>query len=195
VHATAGRFDQARDDNRHAEAVAVGLGDEHFLVKWCWGLRAEFEFRAGDAAAAAEIVERILSADAAVHDETVSLDALLQLAAYRLALGDIGAADSAARELLERAGARRPLVLDVVAAVAALRGRTAMAARLSGCVQAWCERRDHRRTPAEQSSRDIALRALAAAADSEVVAAQRRAGAALTVDQAVREITAIFASS
>lgn len=190
VHATAGRFDRARADSRQAEVVAVDLGDEHFLVKWCWSQRAEIEFRAGDAAAAAEIVEGILAADASVHDETVSLDALLQLAAYRLALGDTGAADSAARELLARSGARRPLVLDVLAALAALRGRTAIAARLSGCAQAWCERRDHRRTPTEQSSRDITLSALAAAADPDAVAVQSRAGAALTVDEAVREIAA-----
>jgi len=141
IRAYQGCFDEARRDLASRTGLERTLGgevDAAFTSYW----EAYIEFGCGAPERAAELLEATVEhARASLRSPAGQLG---DLAATRIALGDIDAAYAAAHEALELGRLGRVDVawqaIQNLAAVASLRGRARSAARLAGFVNAFRER-------------------------------------------------------
>ncbi len=189
-----GRTDEAEHSYAEALALHTTLGDEANAM----GIRlnmAEFKFSKGNAAEALELVRAIEVQTHAARTDLNRSVALGNGAAYRLALGDISGARSAARDALQLTRGVRLLSATIamqhLATVAALSGDVRRGARLRGYVDASCRNLGVEREVTEQRTYDIlttALREKLSDAEIESLAAE---GAQLSEDQAVAEAMAV----
>jgi hypothetical protein len=137
------------------------------------------EFCAGNTAGAVAIVERALASkqtDPAY--EAVVVAHLADLAVFRLTLGEIDGAKSAATDVLNRPHGRSQLetslqALECLAAVAALHGNPLPAARLLGFADLWSTHEEHWRSPVEQSAYDILSASVTQQLHGDVLATSR----------------------
>jgi predicted ATPase/DNA-binding XRE family transcriptional regulator len=187
MRALAGRLDEARLDAAAAARLRGATGEEDVMTDLYW--EAFFAFADGRIRHAAETLETCV--ERARTQSKPLVGPLSELAAVRLVLGELAAAESAAIIALELAqrdqldSAWRPL--QHLAAVAALTNRPLLAARLAGFVDAWCAHKGGFRGYYERASYDIltvALRAQLSAAEIATIAAE---GASLEYADAIDE--------
>jgi hypothetical protein len=157
------------------------------VVRTYWD--AFFAFADGDVRRSAELLETCAE-HARAHSKS-PVGPLSELAAVRLVLGDVEAAESAARDALELAHFEQLdsawRAIQHLAAVAALEGRPHTGARLIGFVAAWCEQRGGFRGYYEQASYDILMAALNDQLARDAVDAFAAEGALLDFERAVDE--------
>ena len=189
-----GRVDEGEQISAEALALATALGDE-FQAMNIRGNMGELEFEKGNFARALELANTIEAQTRAARSDQIHINALVNGAAYRIALGDILGARDAARDALRIARGvqflNATLAIQHLATVAALIGDARRGARLHGYVGAAYHRIGYEITPTEQHSYDVlmtALREKLSDADIESLAAE---GAQLSEDQAVAEAMAV----
>ena len=187
IRALAGRLAEARGDASEAARLRLAIGQEDPIVESYWD--AFFRFADGDVRGAADTLETCVGAMRARAKNAAG--PLSELAAARLVLGNVEAAETAACESLELARVEQLesawRAIQHLAAVAALRGDPHTGARLLGFVDAWCDRNGGVRGYYERASHDILTSSLSAqlpAGDLPLLAA---AGAALDFESAVNE--------
>jgi predicted ATPase/transcriptional regulator with XRE-family HTH domain len=127
-----GRLDDARADISEATAIAGANGDRYFIVSRLLPRLMAVEFAHNNERGAIDLAEEMLASEFGDSNE-VRIMALEALVFLRLFLGDVEAAAAAGRELLDG------IPIDAapwchLAAIAALRGETHAAARLSGFI-------------------------------------------------------------
>lgn len=156
-------------------------------------IRAELYFAEGETAKAIECAREAEHVFRERRDEgALFCTALLNLAAYRIAEGELTEAWPAAREALELAQRRDDAFIIAVGAahaarLGAERGDVESAARLTGFVDASYERMGAVREPTEKKSYDRTIELLESALPGERLASLRAEGAALDQDAAVAE--------
>jgi tetratricopeptide (TPR) repeat protein len=190
------RRDEARQLLLKAVSIFEGLGDCDRAANERVNL-AELEFAAGDTNRALEIVNKALvelrtgsGIDGFRLADSFQVVALQDAAAYSLVLGDTDRARAAARAALVQArGARganwRAITIGHLAAIAALRGQTAVAAQLAGYVDQAFRLEGFHRGYTEERTYEILRAALASDLDEIERTRLIADGAALTEDQAV----------
>ena len=182
-----GKIDDAKGALAQALSVAIALQDD-WSTALCQSLLAEIEFTAGDPHRAVEIGKQALASARRVRQEVFSL---ANLACFLIAIGEIDAAEAYVREALSLSLSNpndvQAAVLQHSAAIAAIRGKAAPAARLAGYVNAWYERFGCVRDATDQKGYDLlmeAIRKQMSDADLSALAAQ---GARLTQEAAIDE--------
>jgi tetratricopeptide (TPR) repeat protein len=189
-----GRIDEAEQVFAEALARYTALGDEGQAMEIRLNM-AELEFEKGNAAGALELVKAIECQVHTSRNERTRVGALVNGAAYRIALGDILGARSAAREALRLA--RGVLLLEALgtmqhlATIAALSGAARHGARLRGYVDASYRNVGFELQPTEQRMRDILTTALREKLDEAEIESLAAEGAQLSEDQAVVEAMAV----
>lgn len=185
IRALAGRIDEARSDSGEAAALRAALGEEDRIVAFYW--EAFFEFADGNARRAAELLEASLAHARAQSRNPAGQ--LSELAAARLVLGELAAAESAAREALELAHFERLdsawRAIQHLAAVATCKGQPQAAARLLGFVDAWCEQKSGFRGFYERATYEILVASLHDQLAAGALAALAAEGATYDFEQAV----------
>jgi predicted ATPase/DNA-binding winged helix-turn-helix (wHTH) protein len=189
-----GRLDAAQQTWAEALSLATALGDEGRAMEIRANM-AELEFQKGNALTALELVNAIEAQRDRSQTDPNRIQRLENGAAYRIALGDILRASSAAREALCLARGIRALwattAMQHLATVAALGAHPRVGARLRGYVDASYRYFGYEREPTEQRTYDIlmtALREKLSDAEIESLAAE---GAQLSEDQAVAEALSV----
>lgn len=187
-----GRLADARADLAAAATIAEAFGDDISLLQISAGL-AEVEFAAGNIEEASAMEEAILSAALGRPDgNRNAVEALCNLACFRLVLDELPAAEAAARNALRRAEGRYPTLtpwaIQHFAAIAARRGDLARAIRLLGYIDAWCRENAFARLPVERASYDILVASLHGKTPPETFAALHRNGETFRFEQAVEEV-------
>jgi predicted ATPase/transcriptional regulator with XRE-family HTH domain len=187
IRALAGRRDDGLRDSAAAARLAETLGEEDWASQSY--LEAFFAFTNGDFRRCAHLLEA--SADHSVEQSQSPAAALSDLAATRIVLGEIDAAEAAAHESLERARFEQHDVawraIQHLAALAALHGNAAAAARLNGFVTSWCERQGRIREDYERASYDTLVRSLADQLPLNAIATFAGQGALLRLEPAAEE--------
>ncbi|HET6277013.1 MAG TPA: adenylate/guanylate cyclase domain-containing protein [Candidatus Cybelea sp.] len=185
-----GRVPEAGQTSAEALALATELGEELQALQ-IRGNMAELEFQKGNAAGALELVEAIEVQTHGRRTDLTRIQALVNGAAYRIALGDIPGARSVARDVLRLARGvqlfHATIAIQHLATVAALSGDAPRGARLRGYVDALYRNTSFERELTEQRTYEIlvtALREKLSDAEIESLAAE---GAQLSEDQAVAE--------
>jgi hypothetical protein len=185
IRALAGRIDEARSDSGEAATLRAALGEEDRIVAFYW--EAFFEFADGNARRAAELLEASLAHARAQSRNPAGQ--LSELAAARLVLGELAAAESAAREALELAHFERLdsawRAIQHLAAVATCKGQPQAAARLLGFVDAWCEQKSGFRGFYERATYEILVASLHDQLAAGALAALAAEGATYDFEQAV----------
>jgi predicted ATPase/class 3 adenylate cyclase len=185
-----GRVDEAEQTFIEALVLATALGDEVPAMPIRANM-ADLEFQKGNAARALELVKALELQTRGSRTDLSRLFALISGAAYHLALGDIPAAHSAARDALRLA--RGVWVVDVtnamqlLATVAALSADLRRAARLRGYVDASYRNIGYEREPTAQRTYDILMTALREKLSDAEIESLAVEGAQLSEDQAVAE--------
>jgi predicted ATPase len=191
IRALQGRLDEARADFVDATKLREALDEEDRYLEFYW--KAFFEFTDGNIGRAAELLEACI--DHAPEQFKSPAGPLSELACARIVLGQLDAAAAAARDALGLAhfehleSAWRPI--QHLAAIAALRGRPASAARLLGFVDAWCERKGGFRGYYERASHDILMASLRDQLSPEEIARLGSEGAPLDFERVVDEALAL----
>jgi hypothetical protein len=150
--------------------------------------RAYIEFAEGNARRSAELFEVGLSRRRQSSANPVAM--LQNVAAVRLALGDIDGAESAAREAVELASYEPPSAWSSLwhwAAIPLLRGRPRVAARLFGFAKATSELLNRVNDPLERSSYDILMASLSEQLSPDTIEALQAEGAQLDLARAIDE--------
>ncbi len=185
-----GRLDEARQLYGEALALSASLGDREAAI----GIRlnlAELEFYMGNPNRALELASSIEAEPRAPHMKRFVFVALQNGAAYRLALGDIAGARTAALDALQlaRGAHAQHIMINIhhLATVAAGSGQPHRGARLRGYVDAWYRSEGYEREPTEQRVDDILMTALTAQLSESEIEALAAEGAQLSEDQAVAE--------
>ena len=184
-----GRIDEARRLFEDSLAIYTLRGDELLAAIARLNL-AELEFAAHDDLRALELVESARSTYRAAGLFSADALAVVNEAAYRLMLGDLGGARLAARDGLgfaqrgQNSGALVP-ALQVLAGVAAMRGDPQRGAVLLAFVDAWNASRGYQPEMTERRTYAAATAAL----DGELNQGERerlaRAGAKLSEAEAI----------
>ncbi|MFY9740232.1 MAG: AAA family ATPase, partial [Candidatus Cybelea sp.] len=191
-----GRFDEARRLFPEALSLAVTLEYED-QETWVRLNMAELEFQMGNPTRAFELVQAI-DTSARPASRYVML-ALLNGAAYQIALGGLEGARNDAREALRlsrgTAEQRTAIAIQHVAAISALEGNARSGARLRGYTDAWFRREAMTREPTEQRTDEILMTALRAQLSDAEVDALAAEGSLLSEDRAVVEALGIGAYS
>jgi len=186
-----GRLGEARAELEEGLAIAIALKDD-WNVSLCQIVLAEREFATGDPHRAVALGTLAVESARRVRQEVYALG---NLATYQFAAGDVDAADANAREAVRTARTSDLVVvhwaMQLLAAIAAVRGRPAEAARLLGHVDAWLERiglpRDHN----DMKTYSVLLRALGEQLGEEDIAALTAQGARLSDEAAIDEALAL----
>ena len=138
-------FDEAELTYAEALSLATTLGDESQAMMIRLNM-AELEFEKANAAGALELVKEAEAKSPGVRTDLTRILALQNGAAYRIALGDIPGARSAARDTLRLARGARLLqastAMQHLATVAALSGDARCGARLRVRSPSRCPRPD-----------------------------------------------------
>ncbi len=189
-----GRLDEARQLYEEALALSASLGDPEAAI----GVRlnlAELEFDMGNFDAALELARAIEAEPRVPRMKRFIFVALRNGAAYRLALGDIAGARTAAVDALQLgrgADTQRSIInIQHLATVAARSGQPHRAARLRGYVDAWYRTEGYEREPTEQRVDVILTTALSAQLSESEIEALATEGARLSEEQAVAEAFAV----
>lgn len=187
-----GRFEEARHLFPQALSLALTSGYED-QATWVRLNMAELEFQMGNPAHALELVRAIDISGLLLANRYVLL-ALLNAAAYQIALGRLEGACNDAREALRlsRGTAVQSTVIAIqhLATISALDGGARRGARLRGYADAWYHREELTREPTEQRTDNIlmtALRSQLSDAELDSLAAE---GSLIPEDQAVAEALA-----
>jgi len=180
-----------------ALAVASALGDNYTLAILHLN-RGELEFESGDVQAALECAHAGAEAALAGRCPGPQADALMNEAAYRLVLGDIEGARTAARSALAiahrvQSAMTAALSIGHLAAVAAMRGDPRSAARLGGYVQGWYRNEDYAVGATERATGELLAAALRVHLNDGEIAALIALGENLTQAQAMSEALAATA--
>jgi len=185
IRARAGRFDEARADSTNATKLREAIGAEDREVRFLW--EGFFAFVDGDFHRSAELLEA--SAEHAQLQSTSPAGSLGDLSSARIALGEIAAAESAGRGALERARYEQWTIawkaIGHLAAVAALRERPLVAAKLMGFADAWGERNVRIRSYLELASYDVLVRSLRDQLSNEEMVRLAEEGVRLDYEAAV----------
>lgn len=186
------RFDEGRADVKEAEDIATRLGDQVFVVMWCWSYRAGLELNAGNPQVTVQIAQEMLAKELdPPADALVAATALIFLAQGQLLLGNTISASHAAKDLLRRGPGvyteQRIDAITVQAAVSAHGHSPLVAATLLGFVDAGSDREDYRRTAVDQRIYDMLESSLRERLSSEALERARAAGAQYTLERAVDE--------
>jgi predicted ATPase/transcriptional regulator with XRE-family HTH domain/Tfp pilus assembly protein PilF len=185
-----GHIEDARQYYNRALSVATDVGDEFDAIV-VRGNIGELEFKDGRSEKALELAEAALAASRRVCWKYREVTALLNVTAYRLALGRIDEARSAANDTLSLARGTHPIFVTTAiqhsAAVAALGGDASRAARLFGYVDAWYQSHEITRYTTEQRTYEILLAALHEKLLESEVASLAAQGARLSEEEAVTE--------
>jgi predicted ATPase/DNA-binding XRE family transcriptional regulator len=189
LYAYSGRFAEARLDVAAAEDLASSIGDHMFVVYPCWTRSAEIELIADNAERAAELAEKILSADIEPPMGGIAaMSGLSLLAKARFLLGQRNAARESAKELLTRARFALPRLSSdailLLAAVSSTASSSVVAARLLGFGDEWCRRTEQPLSPTDARIRTMLETALAARLPADALERARAAGADLTRNDA-----------
>ena len=190
IAAIRGETGEARRWFTEALSLFAALGDDHetILIRINMG---ELEYRAGDVVRALEFASSAAEAARRVGSRHREITAQDNLAAYRLALGDVTGARAGGREALALAPFAPSLEVAIavqhLAAVAALAGDARRAARLGGYVDAWYRKEACEREFTEERSREMLMGALRAQLSDAELAVLAAEGAGLSEEQAVAE--------
>jgi predicted ATPase len=182
-----GRNDDARDDVEHAASIAAALGNDYFVVAQCQAQLGAIEVLAGNLERAADIAQEMLRSPFGSNAE-VALLAYGQLADLRLRLGQFEYATDAARNALRHGRTAQPRLLQVAAALAALRDEVKTAAKLLGFVESTPEGGgDTAAAGPHRTTREIAYATVRERLSPSIYESMRALGATLTPEQAKRE--------
>ena len=191
IRALQGRLDEARADFVDATKLRNAIDETDLYLEFYW--KAFFDFTDGNIARAAELLEACI--DHAPEQFKSPAGPLSELACTRIVLGELDAAAAAARDALGLAhfeqldSAWRPI--QHLAAIAALRGHAASAARLIGFVDAWCASKGGFRGYYERASHDILMASLRAQLSADDIVRLAAEGAPLEFERAVDEALAL----
>jgi predicted ATPase/class 3 adenylate cyclase len=187
-----GRFDEARHLFPRALSLAVSSEYED-QATWVRLNMAELEFQMGNTAHALELV-RAIDTSGRPASRYVMM-ALLNGAAYQIALGGLEGARDDAREALRlsrgTAAQRTTIAIQHLATISALDGNARSGARLRGYADAWYRSEEMTREPTEQRTDELlvtALREQLSDAEFDALAAE---GSLISEDQAVAEALAV----
>jgi hypothetical protein len=190
VASDSGHLDEARQLYGEAMTLSTSLGDREAAI----GIRlnlAELEFYMGNANRALELASSIEAEPRVPHMKRFVFIALQNGAAYRLALGDIAGARTAAIDALQlaRGAQAQHIMINIhhLATVAAGSGQPHRGARLRGYVDAWYHSEGYEREPTEQRVDDILMTALTAQLSESEIEALAAEGAQFSEDHAVAE--------
>ena len=190
------RYDDARADLLAAEAVGQSRADRYFVVSQCWPRLSHVEYAAGNVRRALEIAEGMLTSEFA-SVALVAQQGLRIVGSLRLLLGDVDGAAESVRELLDHAR-YSDMCLDYAcgyaAAVAALWGHAATAARLAGFVRVREERAGFRPGLVRKAADELLRSTLAQQLSEEAIASASAAGTRLTEEEAIGEARAALDS-
>jgi predicted ATPase len=187
-----GRFDEARADVETAEAIASAL-DYKIFINSKLKLRLIFiEFGAGNMRRAVEIGHEMLASEHGTNPDIV-LNARQCLLLLHLLLGEADAAAAEARAVLSVARSDESLIVEYVAAIAALRGHPHVAARLMGFIDALLTRVPGNRDALQQRAWELLCTSVAKQLHPDVIALLRTEGASLSAQAASAEALAALA--
>ena len=182
------RIEEAEKAYAEAFTLYTAFGDElqAMLIR---ANMADLEFGKGNAAGALELVKAIEAQTRGLRTESTRISALMNGAAYRIALGDIPGARNNAREALRNAHGVRLLSAAIatqhLATVATLSGDARRGAQLRGYVDASYRSIGYQREPTEQCTYDILMTALREELSDAEIESLAAEGAQLSEDQAV----------
>jgi predicted ATPase/DNA-binding XRE family transcriptional regulator len=152
---------------------------------------ASVEYKMGDVQRAAELTEEALDASRGLRALTYQLYALVQAACYRLLLGEVDRAAKFARDGISLARGRNATVVTngiyLLAAVNALRGRSGIAARLKGYVDAWFDREDYNHMNIPPECREMLVKEIERHLPPDIVERYAREGQQMSEDVAVAQ--------
>jgi tetratricopeptide (TPR) repeat protein len=189
-----GRLEEAEETYVEALSLATEHGDEIQAIR-IRGNMGELEFRKGNAAEALELVKEIQVQTQGSRTVQVRIFTRAAEAAYRIALGDIPGARSAAREALRLARGAFALpttwAMQHLATIAALGSDPRRGARLRGYVDASYRNIGCEPEMTEQHTYDILLTALREKLTDAEIESLAAEGAQLSEDQAVAEALAV----
>ena len=182
-----GRHDDARDDVEHAASIAAALGNDYFVVAQCQAQLGAIEVLAGNLERAADIAQEMLRSPFGSTAE-VALLAYGQLADLRLRLGQLDDSRDAARYALRHGRTAQPRLLQVAAALAALRDEVKTTAKLLGFVESTRESGGSTGAAgSHRTAREIAYATVREGLSPRMYESMRALGATLTPEQAKRE--------
>ncbi len=189
AHALAGNLVQAREELLLAlEVPAVSETEAGYELGH---QLADVEYALGNIDRAADISQQLVTAARQrrmAHNEMYSL---VKTAGFHILRGDIGRADSAAREALLAARGLSSTILTsaigLLATIAALRGDAVRAARLLGYVDAWFAREEHNYVALPAACRKILVDAIEAGLEPDERARHIAIGALLQDGPAATE--------
>jgi predicted ATPase len=189
IRLLAGRYDEALADIDEAERLRSAIGGGENVRNLDLFRRAAIEFRRGNYQRSVEAYEACVDHERRQGGHPAS--ALHQLAAARLAAGDIDGAESAARESLEQAGGMLELVWPAIWQLApplALRREPILAARLFGFAAAVSEQIASIPEVIELSSYDILMTSLNEQLSPDTIIALQAEGARFDLERAVAAV-------
>jgi predicted ATPase/transcriptional regulator with XRE-family HTH domain len=181
LRAEEGRLAEARADIVAAAAIAVGK-DRYYFVSRCLPRLMTVELADGNPRRAIELAEEMLASDFGDSSEVRS-SALEALTFIHLQLDEVDAAAAAARELLD-AAPRDAAPWCHLAAIVALRGETAAAARLLGFIDALYTESLLPRRVMERRSYELLRAKLHGVLEEPAIVALAAAGSRLTPEEA-----------
>lgn len=193
VRARSGRLDDARSDFAEASRMRRILGEQDAKTELYW--EAFFAFSEGDFSRSAELFEA--SAKHALEESISPAEALCELAAVRLLLNDLDAAELAAKEALRLARFEHLIgwrAIGHLAGIAAVRGHPVIAARLIGFVNAWCERNDLVRGATDRGSYSVLMSSLREQLTEGEIESFSSDGMLLDVERAIDESLGLSAN-
>jgi len=182
---------RARDGFAQAIASFRALGDQH-AIQAPLGNLAELEFQEGRPDEAVRLANETLEIDQqGKNSRALGID-YVNLAAYRIALGDLDGSRESARRGLRIARERQESILAAIALqhlslIAALSDQGKSAARLLGYVDVQYKAIDYQREPTEQWGYDRLMAALREKLSDAEIKGLGAEGAAWSEDQAVEQ--------
>ncbi len=188
-----GHADEADRAYGGALALFTAIGDEFHAMTVRLNI-AELEFSKGNATAALELAKVVEAQTRGSRTDSNRIVALTNEAAYRIALGDIPGARSAARDALRLAhgvGLLATGAIQHLATVAALGSDAPRGARLRGYADASYRNLGAEREGTEQRTYDILMAALREKLGDTEMQSLAAEGAQLSEDQAVAEAMAV----
>jgi predicted ATPase/DNA-binding XRE family transcriptional regulator len=186
------RFEEGRADIDELAALGEASGDETFLL-FASRMRSLYAYCAGDIPQAIQLAEKTLDRLSELHPAAFQLKdhVLCDLAGFRLVVADIDGAESAGKQSLSRARDNRrefnssdPRTTELLAAVAAVRGRPRDAALLMGFVDAPYRSKGIVRGPLERQIYGILLASLREQLAQDQIDALAAEGATLGAEAA-----------
>jgi predicted ATPase len=188
IAAKQGDFTEARRLIEKAIAIAEAVHSDRLAAR-CRMSLVDFEFTAGDAAAALAGSEQVIGSARHFGLRRDEMYLVCNRAGYHLALGHADAARDDARIALEYARDNdtecRLNAMQHLATVAALLNESDVSARLLGFIDGEDKRLSRTRELAEEICYDVLMKALQADISEETIVRLREAGQVMTTDQAV----------